>query len=167
MLFRSRKKGKRKAGISRIVVYSRSSAHEQLLNMTARRAQSSMLGSPHPFPDEILDVVKTAKVTAVDTLDELVGETKYLDPGDFVIAWPPLSDGLLAQDPELCQVGERFMHWISLYCRHDCLDLADEFLWLFAYEFNTCHRFREYAKSLIFRDTFFWDHFSGAAGFNK
>lgn len=161
-----RHKGHRSA-VPKIVVYTRSSAYEQLVNMRARRPQNSIWGQASPWPPELLDAVAKAKIDGVDTLDELVERALRLEPGDLVIAWPPLSDGLQKQQPALVAVGDDFKHWISLFCRHDYLPLADEFLWLFAYEFNTCARFPEYARNLIRRDAFFWDYFSGAAGLKK
>lgn len=162
-----KRKGEPRTKIPKIVVYTRSSAYEQLLNMKLRRTQNTIWAPADPWPPKLLEIIAGAHIEPVDELDILVKHALNLDCGDMVVAWPPLSDGLMAQDRRLVEVGDGFMHWISLYCRHDHLSQADQFLWLFAHEFRNCAHYREYSSRLLRSDTGFLEFFGGGAGLKK
>jgi len=159
-----RRKGISKKTIPDVVVYTQSSAYEQILNMQSKRVQSPIWGERFPWPEDLLNMITSAHIEPVDTLEELVDHAIRLEAGDFVVAWTPLTDGLRLRQPQLVQVGSEFKHWISLYARHDCMNLADEFLWLFGYEFQTCDRFRDWSREVLLADEDFWHYIGGGAG---
>lgn len=164
-----RKRGRRRSRFSSILVYSDSSAKEQFLNMKRNRKQRPIWGAREPWSNEIVAEVMRAKPIYVDSLVDLVQSSKHLLPGDFVIAWQPLSDGLRLMDKSLIPVSEPFHLWVSLFAHRRWFEgslnaLRVDFLRMFLYEWRICRRFRSWAWSNVSCDPDFRYYFGGGAG---
>jgi hypothetical protein len=97
--------------------------------------------------------------------------TLELREGDYVIAWHPLSEGLMRRDQSLKQVGEPFQHWLSLCVnKRWCVGEAPsprcvDFLRMFIYEWRNCRRAPKWAESCLEEEGLdFLDYFKGGAG---
>jgi hypothetical protein len=158
------RRGRKTKQIPDMILYTRSSCWEQYLNMTQNRHPGGVWGRSLPWDQEIVEAIQSAHIVPVESLVELVQRALNMEAGDFVFSWEPLTDGLLRRQPMLETVGDPYKHWISLYCHKNFLDCADSFLHLFAYEFQTCERFRERSKQLLSADEDFWHYIGGGSG---
>lgn len=107
----------------------------------------------------------------MDRLEDLMTMSLELNEGDYIIAWHPLSEGLMKRDPSLKQIGAPFQHWLS-FCVHKRWCVADDasprcvgFLRMFIYEWRNCRRAPAWAERCLGEEApDFLDYFKGGAG---
>ncbi len=160
----------------RILVYARSSALVQFLNViNPGLLQKSYFGSlaDLKLPDEHVAYIRKSLpcLEIVETLASLVvkaTEPQGLVDGDMIFAWTPLCDGLIGQNRELRKWGKPFHHWISLYAHTNVSDVAGQFLQLFANEWEICRKEsdRGWARKVLADFAPFWDYFPGGGGWD-
>lgn len=155
-----------------VLVYAESSAAELWYNMLRNRPQQSLWCREHSWDVNIVDQFRKLKEPVwVDRLEDLVTMSLQLEEGDYVIAWHPLSAGLMKRDPLLKQIGVPFQHWLSLcvnkrWCVGEepsprCVD----FLRMFIYEWRNCRRAPAWAERCLQQEApDFLDYFREGAG---
>jgi hypothetical protein len=123
-----RKLGQTKRGRSEILIYSSSSALEHWFAIQSRG--TSWYHRDIPFfngQKEACSQVRSAKPEYIDTLQELIAKAKFAEAGTFIIAWEPLSSGLIGNSiktgtrellsPAFEKVGNDFHLWLALFFR--------------------------------------------------
>jgi len=103
---------------------------------------------------------KNKKLRLYDSIGSLVEEldcSRFM-PGDFVIAWEPLSTGLINRSRKRLRrvKRSRYRHLISLYAREDISNSEnnelDAFLEAFRHVWNTCRSDRDSAKGKLLQN---------------
>ncbi len=130
-----------------VLTYNDSSALEHIIVETGRK-----------------DYYHRNQVHLIESLVELV-ERSIIDvhrgctlrPGDQVIAWDPLANGILLQNPSLLRLPRVHKNLISLLCRIDWLEgrlasVTQAFKDLFVFEFNYLSKNREWARHVLLND---------------